>query len=253
MKPGHEGVDRVVVQLQRRADLLDPARAQHDDLVGHGHGLDLVVGDVDHGGLEPGMQVADLGAHRHAQLGVQVGQRLVEQEQLGFAHDGTADRHPLALAARELRGLALQQFAQAQQRGGGGHLGLDLRLGHPDVLQAEGHVVVHRHVRVQRIRLEHHRAAAVRRRHGVHALPVDADLAGGRRLQAGDHPQQRRLAAARGADEDHELTVVHRQVDAVQDGGLVKTLDDVLEFKCGHGRLLAIGAVISRRRWRCRW
>jgi hypothetical protein len=38
-----ERVARRAVQLQRRADLLDIARAQHHDLVGHGHRFDLVV------------------------------------------------------------------------------------------------------------------------------------------------------------------------------------------------------------------
>jgi hypothetical protein len=47
----------------------------------------------------------DLGAHLHAQLGVEVGQRLVEQEHLGIAHDRAAHRDALALAARQLRGL----------------------------------------------------------------------------------------------------------------------------------------------------
>ena len=71
----------------------------HDDLVRHGHGLDLVVGDVDGGGLEPLVQFLDLGAHRDAQLGIEVGERLVEQEYLRVAHDGAAHRDALALAA----------------------------------------------------------------------------------------------------------------------------------------------------------
>jgi hypothetical protein len=52
--------------------------------------------------LQALVQLLDLGAHLHAQLGVEVGQRLVEQEDLGVAHDGAAHRHALALAAREL-------------------------------------------------------------------------------------------------------------------------------------------------------
>ena len=35
-----------------------------DDLVGHGHRLDLVVGDIDGRGLQPLVQVLDLGPHR---------------------------------------------------------------------------------------------------------------------------------------------------------------------------------------------
>jgi len=52
------------------------------------------------------VHLLDLGAHLHAQLGVEVGERLVEQEHLGIAHDGTAHSDALALAARELLGLA---------------------------------------------------------------------------------------------------------------------------------------------------
>ena len=55
------------------------------------------------------MQRLQLGAHLHAQLGVEVGQRLVEQEHRRLAHDGAAHRHALALAAGELARLALRK------------------------------------------------------------------------------------------------------------------------------------------------
>ena len=60
---GDEQVGRAVVELERRADLLDDAVVHDDDPVGHGHGFDLVVGDVDGGGLQPLVQLLDLGAH----------------------------------------------------------------------------------------------------------------------------------------------------------------------------------------------
>ena len=44
---GDEQIVRLVVELERRADLLDVAAVEHHDLVGHGHRLDLVVGHVD--------------------------------------------------------------------------------------------------------------------------------------------------------------------------------------------------------------
>jgi hypothetical protein len=88
----------------------------NDDAVGHGHGLDLVVGDVHRGRLQLLMQRADLRAHLHAQLGVEVRERLVEQEQLGIVHDGAAHGDALALAA-ELARIALQQLAEAEDVG----------------------------------------------------------------------------------------------------------------------------------------
>jgi len=96
---GHEDIGRIVVEFERCADLLDDAVMHHDDAVGHRHRFDLVVRDVDGRGLEALVQRFDLGAHRHAQFGVEVRQGLVEQEHLRVAHDGAAHRHALALAA----------------------------------------------------------------------------------------------------------------------------------------------------------
>ena len=64
------------------------------------------------------MQPLDLGAHAVAELGVEVGERLVEQEQAGVAHDGAADGDPLALAAGQLARQALEQMADAEHGGG---------------------------------------------------------------------------------------------------------------------------------------
>ena len=64
--------------------------------------------------LQPLVQLLDLGAHLHAQLGVEVRQRLVEQEHLRVADDGPAHGHALALAARELARVAVEQWLQAE-------------------------------------------------------------------------------------------------------------------------------------------
>ncbi len=109
---GDEQVVRRLVEFHRRADLLDDAGAQHDDAVGERHRLDLVVGHVDHGDVAHALvQLGDLDAHRDAQRGVEVGQRLVEQEDLGIAHDGAADGDALALAAGKLLGQAVEIVA----------------------------------------------------------------------------------------------------------------------------------------------
>jgi hypothetical protein len=70
----------------------------------------------------------DLGAHLHAQLGVEVGQRLVEQEHLRVAHDGAAHGDALALAAGELARLAVEQRREAEDLGGLGDARVDLGL-----------------------------------------------------------------------------------------------------------------------------
>src|SRR5205085_2616072 len=80
--------------------------------------LDLVVGDVDGGGFQPLVQFLDLGAHRNPQLGVEVGQRLVEQKYLRIADDGAAHRDALTLAAGQLPRITVEQRRQRKNLGG---------------------------------------------------------------------------------------------------------------------------------------
>jgi hypothetical protein len=96
-------------------------------------------------------------------------------------------------------------------------------------LQAEGHVVAHRHVRVERVALEHHRDVAVLALQVVDDLVVDQDLAAGDLLQPGQHAQQRALAAAAGADQHDELAIGDVEADAVDDLDLAVGLFDLAE------------------------
>ena len=61
------------------------------------------------------MQLDELGAGLAAQLGVEVGQRLVHAEHGRVADDRPGQRDALALAAAELAGLAVEQLAEAEQ------------------------------------------------------------------------------------------------------------------------------------------
>ena len=67
------------------------------------------MGDVDHGRAKLLVQPRQLDPHLHAQLRVEVGQRLVEQEHLRVADDGAADRDALPLAAREFLRMPVEQ------------------------------------------------------------------------------------------------------------------------------------------------
>ena len=94
-----------------------------------------------------------------------------------------------------------------------------LACGRPASFRLKRHVLEHGHVRVERVVLEHHRDVALLRRDVVDHAAADRDLAVGDLLQPGDHAQQRRLAAARRADQHAELAVVDLDVDAVHDLG----------------------------------
>jgi hypothetical protein len=208
MRPGRKFIGRCV-------DLLQDARPHHGHAVAQGHGLGLVVRDIDHRRPQPPLDARDLGAHLHAQLGVQVRQRLVHQERARIAHDRAAHRHPLALATGQIGRLALQVLLEIQDLGRLGHLLIDRGLVDLGQLEREAHVVAHRHVRIQRVVLEHHRDVPVARRQIVHPIPADDQVALGDVFQTRDHAQRRRLPAPRRADEDHELPVTDLQIDVL--------------------------------------
>ena len=107
---------------------------------------------------------------------------------------------------------------------------VDLGLVDLGQLQREAHVLAHGHVRVERVVLEDHRDVAVLRRAVVDHLAADLQLAAGDVLEPGDHPQRRRLAAARRPDQDHELAVGDVEVH-VLDGfvAVVEDLGDAIE------------------------
>ncbi len=60
--------------------------------------------------------------------------------------------------------------------------------------------------------------------------PVDENLAGIRKLEARDHPQQRRLPAARRPQQRKELAAPDRQVDAVHRRDAAEALADAIDL-----------------------
>src|SRR5216684_5188320 len=149
-----EACARPVVERVGAVDLLDAALVHNCDAVRSDHRLALVVGDVDSGEMERIMQATNLEAHLLAQIGVEIGQRLVEQEHARLDHHGAGERDALLLAARELGGIALGQRGELDGVEHLHDLPADRRAVEPAQLEAEGDVLRHRHVRPDRIALE---------------------------------------------------------------------------------------------------
>ena len=156
---GHVQVDRCIEQLGRRTNLLHTAIAHDHHSVGQRERLFLVVGHVDRGGTELGMDASNFLAHFKAQLGVQVRQRLVHQHQKRLHHDGACDGHTLLLASRQLAWQLVLVILQPHQRDGLVDASLRVCSGHATHAQSETNVVAHRHVRKQCVVLEHHAKA----------------------------------------------------------------------------------------------
>ena len=196
------------------------------------------MGDVDEGGVDLLAQLDDLGAHLVAELGVEVGQRLVHQEDLRVPDDGAADGDTLPLAAGQRLRLTVEVLGDIEDLGGLTDLAVDLRLRGLLQLQGEGHVIINGHVGIQSIVLEDHGDIAVLRGHIVHELAVDIQLALGDLFETCDHAQRGGLAAAGRADEDDEFLVRDVQVEFLHgDDALIGDLQvDLLLL----GRLFAL-------------
>ena len=218
---GRELVDRVVVDLDGGVGLLDLAAIDEHDLGGHAHGLGLVVRDVDEGGAQALVQGDELGAHLGAQLCVEVGERLVHEEDLGLLHHGAGEGHALALAAGELAGHAVEVVGEADDLGELCDATVALGLGDLGVDEAELDVVADAHRGIQGIVLEDHGDVTVAGVNVVHAHAVDEQLARGNVLEAGDHAKRGGLAAARRSDEHGEAAVVDGEVHVLDDGDLI--------------------------------
>ena len=109
---------------------------------------------------------ADFAPHLDAQLGVEIGERLIHQADRGLRHDGAAERDALLLPAGELRGLAIEQLPEPEDAGGALQARRPLGARHIAHLEAEQDVLRDRQMRKQRVALEHHRDAALGRRQG---------------------------------------------------------------------------------------
>jgi hypothetical protein len=96
-------------------------------------------------------------------------------------------------------------------------------------LQAERHVVVDAHMRIERVVLKHHGDVAIHGRQMIDQSFADQDLAGSDGFESGDHPQRRRLAAPGRPYENHELAVADLEVHVLDRVDLVELLVEVTD------------------------
>jgi hypothetical protein len=176
--------------------------------------------DVHHRDAKRPLNMADLLAHFLPQLRVEVRQRLVHQAHRRLGDDRAAQRNALLLAAGKLRGLAIEKLGEPEKTGDALQPRLALLLRDLAHAQPEDDVLGDGKMRKQRIRLEHHRDVALRRRQLRHVAPADENAALIRRLETGDQAQGRRFAAARRPEQNIERAFVEREREPIDRANL---------------------------------
>jgi len=213
----------------RRSHLGDAAHVHDDNFIRNRQRLFLVVGHIDTGEPQGLLQVPDLFPHPAAKFRIKIGKRLVKQQHLRLQHQRPGHRHALLLPAGQFRGQAvivalepnqLQAFARLVALGGPRKLRLP---------QSVGHIFDDAHVREQGIGLEHHADVALVRRQKGDVLPADQHMARGLRFKAGNHPQRRGFAAARGPEQCHQRARFNVERDRIDGDRLSKCLGDAIK------------------------
>src|SRR5690606_31134899 len=106
-------------------------------------------------------------------------------------------------------------------------------------LQTERDVLEDIQMGHERVALEDHPEAAPLRRKACHIATVHHDAAGGRALEAGDHPKRRRLPAAAGTEQAEELAALDIQEEVVDGECRTEALGQRLEAEHHRARMFS--------------
>src|SRR5437868_2503309 len=230
----HEGGGRIIVDIARRADLLDAALVHHHDAIGDFERLFLIMGDEDGRDVDLLMQRTEPLTQFLAYLGIQRPERLVEQQDTRRDRECPRKRNALSLAARQLAGITVSQPIELHEI----EQFLDARADRCVIFadrprlhaQAERDILEHRHVTEQRVVLEYESHLTLAGPPDKRVFAVERDLAGIRPIEACNDPQQRGLARTRRAEQRQQFAIADLEIDAVKSGERAEFLDQVFDF-----------------------
>ena len=172
-KPGDKHIGRIFIYFVRFAYLLNIAVLHYDYARSHSHSLNLVVRYVNSCCADLVMYAHDFASHSDAQFCVEVGKRFVHKENFGTPYNRPAQRNALTLAARQRAGFSVQIGRKLQYLRSFLNASVNLVFGGLAEFKRIRHIVVNGHLRIERVRLEHHCDVPVFRRGRIHNFTVD--------------------------------------------------------------------------------
>ena len=223
----------MVVDVERRINLLHNAVLHDEDVVRERHCLRLVMRNIDDREAVLHLQLLDLETHLFAQMRIETGEGLIEQHHIRIDGKGPRKRNALLAAAREeVRTLIcrreeigrLERLRRAL---------LDLLLRELADTQRERNILIDREVRPDGKRLEHHSEVALLRRKVMVLLRrreqtvANPNLTVGEILKPGDHAQGRCLAAARRAEHGEATALFDLKIQMVDGGHVAEPLCNI--------------------------
>ena len=167
--------------------------------------------------------------HLLAQLEVERAERLVQQQDARPVDERAGERDALLLPAGELPRLPPLGPGEPDDLEDLENASAHLVARHAPALEPERDVLEHVEVREEGVALEDRVDVALVRRQARHLPPAEVDDPFVRLLEPADHPERRRLAAARRAEQRVEAPVLDLERDVVDRNDVVEALRDPLE------------------------
>ena len=180
------------------------------------------MGYVYNRGLESLVKFRKLSSHGNSELGVQVGQGFIEQKHLWIPDNGSTKGYPLALTAGQLPRFAVKQLVDTKKISCLSDGPLDFNFGDLAHFQTETHIVINRHLGIQRVILKNHGDIAIPGMNIINKTIPDKHLTRRNHFQAGDQPQGGALSATGRAHQYDEFTICDIQRKIVYCGCFAK-------------------------------
>ena len=227
-KVGDKGVDRFVINVNRRPDLLDLPFAHHDDRIAQGECFFLIVSNIDKGDSERLMHFLQLHLHILAHLEVKSRQRFVQQEHFRFVHDSSGNRDTLLLSAGKGIHITVLIIGHSYHLEGLLHLFLDHDSRKFFQLQAESDVIEDIQMREKSVFLKYSINWTFMRGCLRNFFPRNGYYTLRSSLESGNQTQQCRLPATGRPQNGYKLALTDRQIHIIQYGLVSKEFRHML-------------------------
>ncbi len=197
------------------AELLLSAFAYHHDSVCHRHCLFEIMSCIHHRLIDLFLESFQFPGHLLTDLGIQVGQRLVEQQNPGATDQGPPNGHSSQFSAAESLRQAIEDMSDPQVLRDLPDLAIDLLRWDPSQSKRIGKILVGGQMRVKGHILKDHRYIAFPRRDFIDAFLTEVDIALIRSLQTGNQTEQRCLPCSGRTEQAEELPRIDMETDPV--------------------------------------
>ena len=216
-KAGYIGVGRPVKKITRLANLAQPPIQQKAHPVRNHEGFGLIVGYKQGCDACFSLNILYQLTHLLAQIGIEVAQGLIQQQNGRLQYQGPGQTYALLLATGQLVDFALPQAVKFRQL----HDFPNFKTGIPALkplhTHSESDVLGHIHKREQKGLLEYHDRIALFRRQILDRLPVNYDFTLMRMDQTGYGLEDRRFAGSTGPQQCDHFPIVNLEIQISND------------------------------------